>query len=78
MTALPPDARVIEPDWGNPFMLLGVECRLARDGAEWLIASALAPRFCFIDRSLNAAIEKAKRGISFWKQAMQRRARSMS
>ncbi len=60
---------LIEVDWSRPFKLNGVRCFLAKDGEEWLIATADAPKFCFSGTSKVDAIEKAKRGIEFWQYA---------
>lgn len=58
---------VIEVHWDKGVKLDGVQCYLAKDGDDWLIASVTKPKFCFAAPSRVDAIEKAKRGIIFWK-----------
>ena len=58
---------ITDANWSEAFPLNGVTCFMARDGDEWLIATAASPRFCFSGPSQIDVIDKAYRAIEFWR-----------
>lgn len=62
------DPDTVDIAWSPMFDVDGVRCATAQHGNEWLIATNASPYFCMSCVSREAAIEKARRAIAFWRR----------